>query len=177
VPKRRSGIGGSLRVDYYLPVIPFRSPAEISSRLEIPTARHILLVECPPELAAIVRGAAAEEAEVSEVEARYVRSAKDSSELILVFQESRVGSRAVLDAAVKRLAPGGRIWVVTAMRKVQGPRTAAAHRLESFDLDKAFEKTDLQRDREARISAWHVAYGFRREAEGGRRKGGQEKST
>jgi hypothetical protein len=141
-------------------VIPLRSPAEISSRLEIPAAKRILLVECPETLAAIVRGAAAPEAEVSEVEARYVRSAKDPSDLILVFQESRVGSRAVLDAAAKRVAPGGRLWVVTAMRKVQGPKTAAAHRLESFDLDKAFEKTDLRRDREARISAWHVAYGF-----------------
>jgi hypothetical protein len=143
-------------------MIPFRSPAEIASRLEIPRATRILLVECPEELAAIVRGAAAPEAEVSEIEGRYVRSAKDPSDLILVFQESRVGSRAVLEAAVKRLAPGGRIWIVTAMRKVQGPRVAAAHRLESGDLDKAFAKTDLRRDGEARISAWHVAYGFSR---------------
>lgn len=143
-------------------MIPFRSPAEISSRLEIAKASRILLVECPEELAAIVRGAAAPGTEISEVEARYVRSAKEPSDLILVFQESRVGSRAVLDTAAKRLAPDGRIWVVTAMRKVQGPKTAAAHRLESFDLEKAFEKTGLRRDREARISAWHVAYGFSR---------------
>ena len=143
-------------------MIPFRSPAEISSRLEIPAARRILLVECPEELAVIVRGAAAPEAEVSNVEARYVRSAKDPCDLILVFQESRVGSRAVLDYAIKRLLSGGRLWVVTAMRKVQGPKTAAAHRLEVGDLEKAFEKTDLRRDREVRISAWHVAYGFSR---------------
>lgn len=141
-------------------MIPLRSPAEISSRLQIPAARRILLVECPEELAGIVRGAAASEAEVSEVEGRYVRSAKDSYDLILIFQESRVGSRAVLDAAIKRLMSGGRLWVVTAMRKVQGPKTAAAHRLQVGDLEKAFEKTELRRDREARISAWHVAYGF-----------------
>ena len=67
-----------------------------------------------------------------------------------------------LDGAVKRLEPGGRLWVATAMRKVQGPRVAAAHRLEAGDLDKAFAKTDLHREGEARISAWHVAYGFSR---------------
>ena len=143
-------------------MIPLRNPSEISSRLAIPTATHILLIECPPELAAVVRAAAAPEAEVSEVEARYVRSAKDPSDWILVFQESRVGSRAVLDAAAKRLQPGGYLWVVTAMRKVQGPKTAAAHRLESADLDKAFEKTDLRRAGEAKLGGWHVAYGFRK---------------
>lgn len=143
-------------------MIPLRAPAEISSRLGIPAARRILLVECPEELAAIVRAHAAPEAELSEVEARYVRSAKDAADWILVFQESRVGSRAVLDAAVKRLEPGGRLWVVTAMRKVQGPKTAAAHRLESVDLDKAFEKADLRRAGEAKLGGWHVAYGFQK---------------
>ncbi|HEX4439903.1 MAG TPA: hypothetical protein VH854_07510 [Thermoanaerobaculia bacterium] len=143
-------------------MIPLRAPAEISSRLGVAAARQILLVECPEELAAIVRAAAAPEAEVSEVEARYMRSAKDPADLILVFQESRVGSHAVLDAAVKRLQPGGHLWVVTAMRKVQGPKTAAAHRLESADLDKAFEKTNLLRAGEAKVGGWHVAYGFRK---------------
>ena len=141
-------------------MIPLRAPAEISSRLGIPSAQRILLVECPEELAAIVRAAAAPEAEVTQVEARYVRSAKDPADLILVFQESRVGSHAVLDAAAKRLLPGGHLWVVTAMRKVQGPKTAAAHRLESGDLDKAFLKTDLRRAGEAKVGGWHVAYGF-----------------
>jgi hypothetical protein len=147
-------------------VIPLRSPAEILPRLEVASAKRLLLVACPPELAELLRTGAPPGAEVLEVEGGAIRSVKEPCDWILVFQESRVGSRAVLDGAVKRLEPGGRIWVATAMRKVQGPRVAAAHRLESADLDKAFEKTDLRRDREARISAWHVAYGFSR---GGKR--------
>jgi hypothetical protein len=145
-------------------VIPLRSSAEILSRLEVASASRILLVECPPELVELLRAGAAEGAEVREVAGEAIRSVKDPHDLILVFQESRVGSRSVLDGAVKRLADGGRIWIATAMRKVQGPRVAAAHRLELSDLEKAFEKTDLRRDREARISAWHVAYGYRRSA-------------
>jgi len=141
-------------------VIPFRSQAEISSRLEIPAATRILLADAPPELSELVRRAAAEGAEIREVEGRAMRSVKESYDFILLFQETRVGSRSVLDGALKRLDPGGRIWVVTAMRKVQGPKTPATHRLEAADLDKAFENSVLRRGREARISAWHVAYEF-----------------
>ena len=143
-------------------MIPLRSSAEILSRLEVAAAKRRLLVECPPELVELLRGGAAEDAEIREVAGEAIRSVKEPYDFILVFQESRVGSRSVIDGAVKRLEPGGRIWVATAMRKVQGPRTAAAHRLEAGDLEKAFEKTGLRRDREARISAWHVAYGFSR---------------
>jgi hypothetical protein len=143
-------------------VIPLRSPAELIPRLEVASAKRLLLVGCPAELAELLRGGAAEGAEVREVAGGAIRSVKESCDWILVFQESRVGSRAVLDGAVKRLEPGGRLWVATAMRKVQGPRVAAAHRLEAGDLDKAFAKTDLRREGEARISAWHVAYGFSR---------------
>lgn len=151
-------------------MIPLRSSAEILSRLEVAAAKRLLLVECPTELVELLRGGAREGAEIREVAGEAIRSVKESYDFILLFQESRVGSRSVLDGAVKRLEPGGRIWVATAMRKVQGPRTPAAHRLDARDLEKAFEKTSLRRDREARISAWHVAYGFgRREAEGGRR--------
>jgi hypothetical protein len=72
---------------------------------------------------------------------------------------------------VKRLEPNGRLWVVTAMRKVQGPKTPAAHRLEAGDLTKAFAKEGLAFDREARLSAWHVAYRFaRRESGAGSRE-------
>jgi len=66
----------------------------------------------------------------------------------------------VFDAALKKLAPEGRLWVVTALRKVSGPRTPAIHRMELGDLKKAFEKEGLVNDREARLSAWHVAYRF-----------------
>ena len=88
---------------------------------------------------------------------RFLRSIKDEHDFILLWQESRVGSRAVLDVAFKRLAPGGRLWVVTALRKVVGPKTPAIHRIELADLKKAFAKGGLVHDREARLSAWHVA--------------------
>jgi hypothetical protein len=143
-------------------VIPLRSSAEILSRLEISAARRLLLVDCPPELVELLRSGAAEDAEIREVAGDAIRSVKEPYDFMLLFQESRVGSRSVLDGAVKRLEPGGRIWVATAMRKVQGPKTPAAHRLDAGDLEKGFERTDLRRDREARISAWHVAYGFSR---------------
>jgi hypothetical protein len=141
-------------------VIPFRSQTEIASRLEIPAAARLLLVDSPPELSELVRRAATEGAEIREVGARAMRSVKESYDFMLIFQESRVGSRSVLDGAIKRLDPGGRIWVVTAMRKVKGPKTPATHRLEAADLEKAFEKSVLRRGREARISAWHIAYEF-----------------
>ena len=89
---------------------------------------------------------------------------KDTFDWILVWQESRIGSRAVLDSALKRLAPDGRLWAVTALRKVQGPKTPAAHRLEPGDVEKAFAKERLSSDREARLSAWHVAHRFTRKA-------------
>ncbi len=73
-----------------------------------------------------------------------------------------MGSRALFEAAVKRLEPAGRLWVVTAMKKVQGPKTPAGERLEAGDLEKGFGKAGLECDREARLSAWHVAYRFTR---------------
>jgi aminopeptidase-like protein len=147
-------------------MIPLRAPAEILPRLEVASAKRLLLVGCPPELVELLRSGAPAGAEVLDVEAGAIRSVKEPYDWIFVFQESRVGSRAILDGAVKRLEPGGRIWVATAMRKVQGPRVAAARRLEAADIDKALEKTNLRRDREARISAWHVAYRFSKSAGG-----------
>ena len=46
------------------------------------------------------------------------------------------------------------------MRKVRGPTTPAVHRLELSDLVKGLGKAGLVRDREVRVSAWHVAYRF-----------------
>jgi len=77
-----------------------------------------------------------------------------------VWQESRIGAQAVLATALKRLEPGGFLWVATALRKVSGPKTPGLHRLDLVDLEKAFARSGLVRDREARLSAWHVAYGF-----------------
>ena len=129
-------------------------------RLELSAATRALLVDAPPELSDVLREAAAPGLEIQSVEARSIRAVKETFDLILLWHESRIGSRALFEAAVKRLVPGGRLWVVTAMRKVQGPRTPAIHRLERADLEKAFGETGLKSDREARLSAWHVAYRF-----------------
>jgi hypothetical protein len=141
-------------------MIPFRSAAEITGRLELAAASAVLLVDAPPELEKMLTAAASPEQSIRSSEARYVRSIKEAFDLILLWQESRVGSRSVFGAALKRLCPGGRLWVVTALRKVSGPRTPAVHRIELADLKKAFEKEGLVNDREARLSAWHVGYRF-----------------
>jgi hypothetical protein len=141
-------------------VIPFRSPAEILGKLELSSATSALFVGAPPELDAIVARAPDLAVPIQSVAEGMARSVKDRFDFILLWQESRIGSRAALEEALKRLLPGGRIWVVTARRKVQGPRTPAAHRLELEDLVKAFAKEGMVCDREARVSAWHTAYGF-----------------
>jgi len=141
-------------------MIPLRGAAEIAGRLELGAAKRVLLVDAPDGLERMLTAAAASEQSVRSAGARTLRSVKDSYDLVLLWQESRVGSRVVFEAAVKRLAPGGRLWVATALRKVSGPRTPAIHRIELSDLKKAFEKSGLVHDREARLSAWHVAYRF-----------------
>ncbi len=143
-------------------MIPLRGASEIAGRLELAGAESVLLVEAPAELEAVVAGALAEGQPLRTVEGRAIRSVKDTFGLVLVWQESRIGSRSVLEAAVRRLAPNGRLWVATALRKVSGPRTPAVHRLDLADLEKTFGKSGLARDREARLSAWHVAYRFGR---------------
>ena len=141
-------------------MIPLRGASEIAGRLDFSSAENVLLVDAPPELEALLSAAATSGQSLRSAEARAVRSVKGSFDLILLWQESRVGSRSVFDAALKRLAPGGRLWVATALRKVSGPRTPAVHRIELPDLEKAFAKSGLVNDREARLSAWHVAYRF-----------------
>jgi hypothetical protein len=141
-------------------VIPFRSPAEIVGKLELSSATNALVVGAPPELDAIVAAGGAGAVPIRSAAAGTIRAVKDTFDFILLWQEDRVGSRAALDGALKRLIPGGRLWVVTAKKKVQGPRTPAAHRLEREDLVKAFAKDGMVCDREARLSAWHTAYGF-----------------
>src|SRR5262245_66442313 len=111
-------------------MIPFRGQAEIAGRLELSAAKRILLVEAPRGLMSIVVASGAEGQEVRSIEGRAIRSVKDTADFILIWQESRVGSRSILEAALKRLEPGGRLWVVTALKKVSGPRTPAIHRLE-----------------------------------------------
>ena len=141
-------------------MIPLRGAAEVASRLDLAAADTILLVEPPAEVEALVAGALADGQMLRTVESHKLRSVKDHFALVLVWQESRVGSQAVLEAARKRVAPEGFLWIATALRKVSGPKIAAIHRLGLADLEKAFAESGLIRDREVRLSAWHVAYRF-----------------
>ena len=100
------------------------------------------------------------EGTVSTVEGRALRSVKEKFDAIVAWQESRVGSGALLDLLARRLEPSGQLWVVTAMKKVRGPETPSIHRLQLADLVKAFAPHGLRQDRETRLSAWHVAYRF-----------------
>jgi hypothetical protein len=118
------------------------------------------LVEVPPELEKILTQSAASGAPNESAASGAIRSIKESFDFILLWQEDRVGSQAILAAVLKRLLPGGRLWVATAMKKVQGPRTPAGNRLELEDLRKAFTKDGMVCDREVRLSAWHTAYRF-----------------
>ena len=149
-------------------MIPFRGPAEIVDRLELAAATKALLVDAPPELRSILAADSAPPVPVEATAAEAIRSVKDRFDFILLWQEDRVGSQANLAAAVKRLSPGGRLWIATALRKVQGPRTPAVHRLGLEDLEKAFARDGLVCDREVRLSAWHTAYRFVRPEPAGR---------
>ena len=144
--------------------IPLRGRAEIMERLEIASAKRLLIADAPTQFETLLAAGLAPEQSLTSIEARALRSVKDSFDWMLLWQESRVGSRAVLDTSLKRLEPAGRLWVVTVLRKVQGPRTPGAHRLEPGDVVRAFEKSGLVGDREARLSAWHVAHRFTRRA-------------
>ena len=137
-----------------------KNPSELPSRLGFQGPDRILLVDAPAALAELLRASRPTESETREVEARSLATVKEAFDAILLWREDRVGSRAVMEQTVKRLAPGGALWIVTAMRKVMGPKTPATHRLELSDLSKGLAHHGLANDREARITAWHVAYRF-----------------
>ena len=137
-----------------------KNPSELPARLGLQRPERILLVDAPAALVDLLRTSRPTESETLEVEARALSTVKNAFDAILLWREDRVGSRSVMEQTVKRLAPGGALWVVTAMRKVMGPKTPAAHRLELSDLSKGLAHHGLSNDREARITAWHVAYRF-----------------
>ncbi|MEO8431741.1 MAG: hypothetical protein ABI592_09560 [Acidobacteriota bacterium] len=139
-----------------------KNPSELAARLELAHGQRLLLVDVPEPLAELAVEARRGRGETSLAEGRRIRSVKDSYDAILVWREDRVGSHAVLDALVKRLDPGGVLWGVVALRKVMGLATPAAHRLEAGDLDRAFGPSGLVRDREVRVTPWHVAHRFAR---------------
>lgn len=144
------------------PEAPLKNPAELSARLELAGAGRLLLVDVAPALTRLL-SENRPDGEIVEVEGDAMRSVKATFEAILVWRENRVGSVAVLELAARKLEPGGVLWVVTAMRKVMGPRTPAAHRLELADIRKLVEPKGLRHDREVRVTAWNVGYRFVKE--------------
>lgn len=138
-----------------------KNPGELVGRLELDRPKTLLLIDVPEPVAELVRRARAER-EARESTGDAIRAVKETFDAVLVWREDRAGSRAVFDGALKRLAPDGVVWAVTAMRKVRGPTTPAVHRLELSDLVKGLGKAGLANDREVRVSAWHVAYRFTR---------------
>lgn len=138
-----------------------RNPEHLASRLELEKAERLLVVDAPEALRDLVlRSRPGNRTTLTEGDA--IRSVKGTFDAILVWRESRVGSRSILDSAVRRLAPEGAIWVITAMKKVRGPVTPAIHRLEVADLEKGFFGRGLARDRDLRITPWHEGHRFTR---------------
>jgi len=151
--------------------LQLRNPEHLASRLDLEKAERLLVVDAPEALRELVLRNRPVNRITLLTEGEAIRSVKETFDTILVWRESRVGSRSLLDSAVKRLAPEGAIWVVTAMKKVRGPVTPAIHRLEVADLEKGFFGRGLTRDRDLRITPWHEGHRFvRRETEDGRRK-------
>ncbi len=140
--------------------VVLKNPADLPARLDLRSSHSVLLIDPPPSLQAIVDAERPPELAAEVVAAKAIRSIKGRFDAVLVWREDRVGSRALFDAVSKRLEPEGVLWVVIAMKKVIGPVTPAAHRLELSDLEKAFAGQGRVRDREARMSAWHVGYRF-----------------
>ncbi|HMF09773.1 MAG TPA: hypothetical protein VKJ00_11590 [Thermoanaerobaculia bacterium] len=151
--------------------VALKNPTALAERLDLSSPPSLLLVDPPASLQALADAQRPPGQAAEVVEADAIRSVKSRFEAIIVWRENRIGSRSLFDAVVKRLASPGAVWVVTAMKKVMGPSTPAVHRLELSDLEKAFAAEGLVRDRETRVSAWHVGYRFvRRETEDGKRK-------
>jgi hypothetical protein len=137
-----------------------KNPAGLVARLELVDPERVLLVDAPLELASLVENARPEPKTTRQTSGDAIRAVKEKYEAILVWREDRGGSRSVFEGAVKRLEAGGAVWAVTALKKVRGSTTPAVHRLELSDLVKTFAKDGLAYDREVRVSAWNVAYGF-----------------
>ncbi len=140
--------------------IALKNPSALPARLGLDQAERLLLVDAPAALADLLRRSRREESETLLVAAPALAKVKEPFDAILLWREDRVGSRSVLESIVRRLAPGGVLWIVTALRKVIGPRTPAVHRLELSDLVKGLERHGLRNDREVRITSWHAAYRF-----------------
>ena len=140
--------------------MPLKNPAELGARLELSAHERLLLVDVPPSLALLAGEGRAERTETRAIEGKAIRSVKDKYDAVLLWREGRVGSESLLEAIAKRTEPGGTVWIVIPLRKMTGLSTPAAHRLTLPDLVRAFPPDAWTADREARVSAWHVAHRF-----------------
>jgi hypothetical protein len=140
--------------------IALKNPSALPARLDVERPARLLLVDAPAALADLLLQSRSKESETRLAQERTLSTVKDNFDAILLWREDRVGSRSLLESVVRRLEPGGVLWVVTALRKVIGPKTPAIHRLELSDLAKGLERHGLAHDREVRITSWHVAYRF-----------------
>jgi len=142
-----------------------KNPGELPGRLRLSEAGRLLLVDAPPALADLLVASRPKDADTVSVESEALSGVKETFDAVLLWREDRVGSRSVLESAVRRLEQGAVLWTVLAKKKVRGPKTPAAHRLELTDLVKGLEKHGMSQDREVQVTSWHVAYRFvRREA-------------
>ncbi len=137
-----------------------KNPAELPGRLGLDAPASLLLVDAPPALADLLASSRPQGSETVQSDARALPAVKRHFPAILLWREDRVGSRSALACAVRRLDADAVLWVVTARKKVVGPRTRAVHRLELADLIRELEPRGLAYDREVPISSWHVAYRF-----------------
>lgn len=140
--------------------LALKNPAELPARLDLAGHERLLLVDAPESLVDLLSASRGSEAETVRAQERALSGVKGTFPVVLLWREDRVGSRAALEKTVKRLQPGGVLWVVIAMKKVRGPKTPAIHRLELDDLAKGLDRHGLAPDREVRITSWHVAHRF-----------------
>lgn len=140
--------------------VALKNPAELASRLELASGERLLVVDGPDSLLALASAERGETRETRAVAGKAIRAVKGTYDAVLLWREGRVGSHAVLEAVAKRTEPGGAVWAVVPLRKATGLATPAAHRLTLDDLSRAFSAAEWTRDREARVTAWHVGYRF-----------------
>lgn len=142
--------------------VALKNPAELAARLELDAPDRLLLVDAPESMVELAHGARDGKDETRPVDGKAIRAVKEQFDGVLVWREDRVGSQSILQAIAKRTESGGAVWAVVPIRKAMGLSTPAAHRLTLEDLVRAFPPADWTRDREVRVSAWHVGYRFRR---------------
>ena len=136
-----------------------KNPAELPARLELARAGRVLLVDAPAAFSELILASRPEQVTES-VREEDLSSVKEAFDAVVLWRENRVGSRAALDSALRRLDAGGVFWAVIAMKKVRGPETPAGHRLELSDLSTGLEKHGMAADQEVRLTSWHVAHRF-----------------